>query len=153
MKRFLAPFVVLLAAALAIVPAASAAPPACPSGQIRVAGGCVTRAAAAKHVEGMIRKAMPELGLRATIVRVDTGEEALVNAGFGNSMKGVPANPKMYWRIGSIAIPYLIDLLLQLQDEGKLSLDEPLSNYRPNFPEAEEVTLRMLASVTSGYPD
>jgi CubicO group peptidase (beta-lactamase class C family) len=157
MKRFLAPFVILLAAALAIVPTASAAAPApgaaCPTGQIRVAGGCVTRAAAGKHVEAMIRAAMPELGLRATIVRVDTGEEALVNSGFGNSMKGVPANPRMYWRIGSIAIPYLIDLLLQLQDEGKLSLDEPLSNYRPNFPEAEEVTLRMLASVTSGYPD
>jgi hypothetical protein len=54
----------------------------------------------------MVKAAMPELGLRSTIVRVDTGEEALVNAGFGNSMKGVPASPRMYFRIGSIAIPY-----------------------------------------------
>jgi CubicO group peptidase (beta-lactamase class C family) len=101
----------------------------------------------------MVREAMPELGLRATIMRVDTGEQPLVNKGFGNSMKGRPASPRMYFRIGSIAIPYLINLLLQLQDEGKLSLDDKLAKYRPNFPEADEVTLRMLANVTSGYPD
>jgi D-alanyl-D-alanine carboxypeptidase len=159
MSRVPALILVLLAGALATVFAtpAVASPPsadgACPAGQIRVAEGCVTRAAAQKHVEAMVRAAMPEMGLRSTIIRVDTGEEALVDAAFGNSMKGTPASPRMYWRIGSIAIPYLIDVLLQLQDEGKLSLDDPLSKYRPNFPEANEVTLRMLASVTSGYPD
>jgi D-alanyl-D-alanine carboxypeptidase len=106
-----------------------------------------------RHIEAMVRDAMPELGLRATILRIDTGEQKLVDAGFGNSMKGVPASPKMYFRIGSIAIPYLINLLLQLEDEGKLSLNDKLAKYRPNFPEANEVTLRMLADVTSGYPD
>jgi CubicO group peptidase (beta-lactamase class C family) len=133
--------------------ASAAGTAACPKGQIQVSSGCVGRVAAARHIEGMVRETMPKLGLRATIMRVDTGEQPLVNAGFGNSMKGVPASPRMYFRIGSIAIPYLIDLLLQLQDEGKLSLDDPLSKYRPNFPESDEVTLRMLASVTSGYPD
>ncbi|HUB98363.1 MAG TPA: serine hydrolase domain-containing protein [Solirubrobacterales bacterium] len=132
---------------------AAAGSPGCPSGQIRVSTGCVERITARRHMEAMIREAMPEMGLRATILQVNTGTQPLVQAGFGNSMKGTPASPHMYWRIGSIAIPYLIDVLLQLQDEGKLSLDDPLSKYRPNFPEADEVTLRMLASVTSGYPD
>ncbi len=131
----------------------SAAAATCAAGQLDVAGGCVSRATAQRHVEAMVRSAMPELGLRATIIRVDTGEEPLVNRGFGNSMKGVPASPKMYFRIGSMAIPYLIDLLLQLEDEGKLSLNDKLAKYRPNFPEANQVTLRMLANVTSGYPD
>jgi CubicO group peptidase (beta-lactamase class C family) len=129
------------------------APTSCGPGLLETSSGCVKPGLARRHVEAMVKAAMPELGLRATIVRVDTGEEALVNAGFGNSMKGVPASPRMYFRIGSIAIPYLIDLLLQLEDEGKLSLDDKLAKYRPNFPEADEVTLRMLASVTSGYPD
>ena len=138
----------------ALPPAATAAPsPSCPQQQVQVAGGCASRAAARRHVEAMVREAMPEMGLRASIVRVDTGSQPLVNAGFGNSMKGTPASPRMYFRIGSIAIPYLINVLLQLQDEGKLSLDDPLAKYRPNFPEADQVTLRMLASVTSGYPD
>jgi D-alanyl-D-alanine carboxypeptidase len=140
-----------------VAPVATAATPSasttCAQGQLAVATGCVGRRGARRHLEAMVREAMPELGLRATIMRVDTGEQPLVNGGFGNSMKGVPASPKMYFRIGSIAIPYLIDLLLQLQDEGKLSLDDKLAKYRPNFPEANEVTLRMLANVTSGYPD
>lgn len=131
-------------------PSASAA---CPKQQVEVATGCASRFAARKHIEALIREAMPEMGLRASIVQVSTGKQPLVQAGFGNSIKGTPASPRMYWRIGSIAIPYLINLLLQLQDEGKLSLDDPLSKYRPNFPAADEVTLRMLASVTSGYPD
>jgi D-alanyl-D-alanine carboxypeptidase len=149
----------LLVAALATTavaapsPSSAAASAACPPQQVEVATGCASRIAARRQVEAIVNEAMPELGLRAAIVQVNTGKQPLVQAGFGNSMKGTPANPHMYWRIGSIAIPYLINLLLQLQDEGKLSLDDPLSKYGPNFPEADEVTLRMLASVTSGYPD
>jgi D-alanyl-D-alanine carboxypeptidase len=129
------------------------APTSCGPGLLETSDGCATPRTAQHHVEAMVEAAMPELGLRAAIVRVDTGDEALVDAGFGNSMKGVPASPRMYFRIGSIAIPYLIDVLLQLEDEGRLSLDDKLAKYRPNFPEADEVTLRMLADVTTGYPD
>jgi D-alanyl-D-alanine carboxypeptidase len=147
----LAALLVWVALAVSFVGTASAAD--CAKGQLQVSTGCVGREGARHHIEAMVREAMPELGLRATIMRVDTGEQPLVNAGFGNSMKGRPASPKMYFRIGSMAIPYLINLLLQLEDEGKLSLDDKLAKYRPNFPEANEVTLRMLANVTSGYPD
>lgn len=154
MKRLLLSLVAMVAAAIAVLPpVAVAAEGACPAGRIRTADGCVTAAVASKHVEAIVRSSMSELGLRSTILQVEAGKETLVDRGFGDSMKGVPAEPRMYWRMGSIAIPYLIDLLLQLQDEGKLSLNDPLSKYRPNFPEAEEVTLRMLATVTSGYPD
>jgi D-alanyl-D-alanine carboxypeptidase len=145
---------VVIAVLIAFVSfAGSASAAECPKGQLQVSTGCTSREGARHHIEAMVREAMPELGLRATIMRVDTGEQPLVDKGFGNSMKGVPASPKMYFRIGSIAIPYLINLLLQLQDEGKLSLNDKLAKYRPNFPEANEVTLRMLANVTSGYPD
>src|SRR5262249_3049052 len=69
------------------------------------------------------------------------------------SMAGGPANRRMHFRIGSIAIPYVIDLLLQLQDKGRLSLDDPVSKWLPNLPNADRVTLRMLANSTSGYAD
>lgn len=150
-KFSLAGLLVCAALGVSFVGTASAAE--CGKGQLQVSTGCVGREGAQRHIEAMVREAMPELGLRATIMRVDTGEQPLVNKGFGNSMKGRPASPRMYFRIGSIAIPYLINLLLQLQDEGKLSLDDKLAKYRPNFPEANEVTLRMLANVTTGYPD
>ncbi len=49
-------------------------------------------------------------------------------------MTGVPATTRMHWRIGSMAIPYVTTLLLQLQDRGKLSLDDPVSKWLPNPP-------------------
>jgi D-alanyl-D-alanine carboxypeptidase len=43
--------------------------------------------------------------------------------------------------------------LLALQDQGRLSLDDKLSRFLPAMPDADHVTLRMLADNTSGYPD
>jgi D-alanyl-D-alanine carboxypeptidase len=141
----------LVCGILLVAPIAGAA--TCAQGKIETSAGCVPRAVAARHIDALVRAEMPKMGLRAAIIRVDTGEEPLLDEAFGNSMKGTPASPRMYWRIGSIAIPYLIDVLLQLEDEGKLSLEDKLSKYRPNFPNSSEVTLRMLADSTSGYPD
>jgi len=36
---------------------------------------------------------------------------------------------------------------------GRLSLDDRLSNWFPDLPDADRVTLRMLATATSGYAD
>jgi D-alanyl-D-alanine carboxypeptidase len=140
------------AAASAAAPA-SAKKPACEAGAVRVAGGCASRAAAAEQVAAITRQTMRELGIRATILRVDTGAKPLLSKGFGNSMAGVPASRDMHFRIGSMAIPHLITLLLQLEDEGRLRLDDKLSRFLPGMPDANRVTLRMLADDTSGYAD
>ena len=68
-------------------------------------------------------------------------------------MEGVPASSKMHFRPGSMAIPMLTTLLLRLQDRDRLDLDDKLSRWYPTYPNADRVTLRMLASSTSGYPD
>jgi D-alanyl-D-alanine carboxypeptidase len=65
----------------------------------------------------------------------------------------VPANIRMQTRIGSIAIPYVIDILFQLRDAGRLSLDDPLSKYFPEIADAGKITLLNLATATSGLPD
>jgi CubicO group peptidase (beta-lactamase class C family) len=47
----------------------------------------------------------------------------------------------------------VIAVLLQLQGEGRLSLDDKLSEFRPQLPDANRIKLRMLAENTSGYLD
>lgn len=96
---------------------------------------------------------MHDDGLQAVLARVDVGDRTLAELSPGESMAGVPANLKMHFRIGSISIPYLLDILFQLQEKGRLSLDDPVSKWFPDLPNAQAVTLRMLASATSGYPD
>lgn len=143
-------------AALSGAPA-SAAPgspvPACPRGLARIASGCVGEAAVARKIAAIAHQKAAAIGVKAAIVEVDSGPRPLARLALGQSMAGVPATTEMHFRIGAIAIPNLITLILQLEDEGRLSLDDPLSRYLPGFPNASRVTLRMLADDTSGYPD
>lgn len=57
------------------------------------------------------------------------------------------------FRVGSNTKALVVTVLLQLADEGKLSLDDLLVDYLPSFPHADRVTLRMLCDMTSGYPN
>lgn len=65
----------------------------------------------------------------------------------------VPATPAMRYSIGSISKQFTAAAILLLQQEGKLSIDDPVSKFLPNLTRANEVTIRMLLSHTSGYQD
>ena len=125
----------------------------CPSGQIDVGGTCTPVAEAAREIVSTTRSVMSEEDAKAVILRVDVGDRTIVNRGLGISQEGVPVTPDMKFRPGSMSIPMMTTLALQLQDDGRLSLDDTLSQWYPDYPNADRVTLRMLASVTSGYPD
>ena len=142
----------LACAVIGAVPATAEAK-RCRSGQFDRGGTCTSFRVAAGHVRHIAASVMAEEGGRAVIVRVDLGGRTLVNRAYGKSMEGVRARPDMHFRPGAMTIPMLTTLLLQLQDEHRLDLDDPLSRWYPQFPNADRVTLRMLASSTTGYPD
>lgn len=56
----------------------------------------------------------------------------------------------MHTRIGSVTKTFTGTLLLQLAQRGRLSLDDPISQYVAGVPNGDEVTLRHLANMTSG---
>lgn len=96
---------------------------------------------------------MREDHLKAVIVKVSVGGKTVISRAFGESMTGVPATTDMRFRNGSVAIGYLATMLLQLVDEGVVSLDDKVSRWLPDLPHADRVTLGQLARMTSGYPD
>lgn len=57
------------------------------------------------------------------------------------------------FEIGSITKQFTAAAVVQLQEAGKLSLDDPLARYLPDAPHAHDVTLRQLLSHTSGLHD
>jgi CubicO group peptidase (beta-lactamase class C family) len=101
----------------------------------------------------VVRNFMTQAHLRAVIVRVTVDGKEIVTQAVGDSMTGVPASTDMHFRNGAVAISYVSTLLLKLVDEKKLSLDDKLSKWLPDFPQAQRVTLGQLAQMTSGYPD
>jgi len=75
--------------------------------------------------------------------------------GVVNIGTGVPATPDALFQIGSITKLYTTVLCLQLVEEGKLTLDDPVRRWLPDFRVADEkasatLTLRHLLNHTSG---
>ncbi|MCD9625716.1 serine hydrolase domain-containing protein [Rhabdothermincola salaria] len=63
---------------------------------------------------------------------------------------GVPMSPDMHQRVGSVTKTFTGTALMQLAEEGLLSLDDPISDYVDGVPNGDEITLRILADMTSG---
>ena len=107
----------------------------------------------AAAIAAIARETMEQQDLKAVILRVTVDGQELVTAALGESMTGVPATTDMHFRNGNVAVAYIATLLLRLVDQQVVTLDDPLSAWLPDLPDADRVTLRMLTDMTAGYPD
>jgi CubicO group peptidase (beta-lactamase class C family) len=104
-------------------------------------------------IEKIGAEALTTYDLKALLIHVIADDEQLVSVAYGESMNGVPANPQMHLRNGAVSIAYMSTLLLQFVDDGLVMLNDAISTWLPDLPDADAVTLRMLANMTAGYPD
>jgi CubicO group peptidase (beta-lactamase class C family) len=107
----------------------------------------------AATIQNVARSSMAENHFKAVIVQVRSNGTDVYTGAFGDSMAGVPATPDMHFRNGALAFTYMATLLLEFVDQKKVTLDTKLSDYFPELPNAERITLRNLAQMTSGYAD
>ncbi|MGE4103078.1 MAG: serine hydrolase domain-containing protein [Pirellulales bacterium] len=61
-----------------------------------------------------------------------------------------PMTLDMHMRIASVTKMFLAAVVLQLVDEGKLALDDPIAKYVEGVPAGDRITLRQLGNNTSG---
>jgi len=54
------------------------------------------------------------------------------------------------FRIGSLTKQFTAACMLQVAEQGKLSLDDKLSKYIPDYPKGDSITIHMLLNHTSG---
>jgi CubicO group peptidase (beta-lactamase class C family) len=73
--------------------------------------------------------------------------------GRGRIEPDVPASPSMRYAVGSVSKQFTATAVLLLAEEGKLSLDDKVAKWFPNLTRANDITLRQLLSMTSGYQD
>ncbi|MCH0540382.1 beta-lactamase family protein [Streptomyces sp. MUM 203J] len=107
----------------------------------------------AREIAEIVRATREELGLKSALVKVTVHGREIVTTADGEALAGVPATPDRHFRAGGVAIPFLSTVLLQLVDEGRVGLDAPVSRWLPHLPHGDRITLRMLASSTSGLYD
>jgi CubicO group peptidase (beta-lactamase class C family) len=71
--------------------------------------------------------------------------------GFADLENDVPANAETVYRIGSITKQFTSAAIMRLMEQNKLSLDDTLQKFLPNFPsQGNHVTVRHLLNHTSG---
>jgi CubicO group peptidase (beta-lactamase class C family) len=107
----------------------------------------------ASAITDIVQNAMATGHLRSVIIKVTQGDQVVIRQAFGTSMEGVPATTDMHFPNGNVAFAYLGTLLMKFVDEHEVGLDDTIDRWMPNLPEADKVTLKMLANHTSGYPD
>lgn len=64
-----------------------------------------------------------------------------------------PASADTLYRVGSATKTFTATMILQLADEGRLSLDDPLAKWYPKYPDAAHITVRNLLQHTSGIKE
>jgi D-alanyl-D-alanine carboxypeptidase len=73
--------------------------------------------------------------------------------GKANTQTGDLMNPGDGFRIASITKTFTGTLVLQLIDEGRLTLDDTIDKYVSGIPDGDKITMRMLLNHTSGLFD
>ncbi|MEO6805623.1 MAG: serine hydrolase domain-containing protein [Edaphobacter sp.] len=90
----------------------------------------------------------------ASVAVVQGGKVAYVKAyGMARLEPPMPAEPRMQYSVGSISKQFTAALVLLLVQDGKVKLDDTVGKYLPELTRANEVTLRQVLSMTSGYQD
>lgn len=108
-----------------------------------------------QKIDHVAEQTLQQTGVPSASVAVVRGGQIVYTKGYGKARLDPPeaAEPRMRYSIGSISKQFTAASILLLQQEGKLSLDDPVSKYLPDLTRASEVTIRMLLSHTSGYQD
>jgi CubicO group peptidase (beta-lactamase class C family) len=90
----------------------------------------------------------------ASIAVVKDGKLEYAHAyGFARLDPKMPAAASMRYKIGSNSKQFVATAILMLAEEGKLSLNDPVSKYIPGLTRGKDITIRHLLTHTSGYQD
>ncbi|OLF17431.1 serine hydrolase domain-containing protein [Actinophytocola xanthii] len=89
--------------------------------------------------------------ITAGLIHVHDGEAEWSEAvGVRDLTTRKPADPNGHFRIGSVTKTFVATVLLQLVDEGRLALDDPIDRHLPDVvPDGGRITVRQLLQHTS----
>jgi hypothetical protein len=115
-------------------------------------------AAALESVDGFVRQYLAELGAPGlTLVIADrTAIRHVASFGYADLGTRAPVTPAHQFHIGSISKSFVALALLQLVDEGRVSLEDPIAKYLPGLrfeSPAAPITIHHLLTHTAALPD
>lgn len=109
-----------------------------------------------RQLDDFILEGMRRTHLASVAIALVSKGEVVYQRGYGSRdlETGLPATPRTLYGIGSITKSFTAIALLQLQEKGLLSLEDPVSRYLDFHlkPKGKDILIRHFLSHTSGIP-
>ncbi len=115
----------------------------------------LARNSTSSAVDGVAQQAMKTVHVPGLVIAVANGgaPPEIRAYGVSNVASATPIDEGTRFEIGSITKQFTAAAVLQLKEAGKLSLDDRLGNFVPQYATARNVTVRQLLWQVSGVPD
>lgn len=107
------------------------------------------------QADAVVAAAFPADGPGVAVV-ITRGGRTIYTASRGYADVGGrrPITPQTVFRYGSMSKQFTAAVIMQLVQEGRISLDDPLSRFFPDYPQpGASATIRQLLSHTAGIPN
>ena len=159
--KFISPLLLFIVA-LTFVDSSYAQEPGLINPAFKKNAALFTRAEIIKVVDSMVMNFTKKYdipGLTYAIVVKDSIVHS-GNSGIANMEKKYPVSYSTAFRIASMSKSFTAMAILQLRDQGRLKLDDPMHFYipelkqvKPASPDAPDITIRHLLTHSSGLPE
>lgn len=109
----------------------------------------------AAALDRAIEERLAQMGAPGAIVSLEIpGEIDYTKAfGVGDTETGIPMRVGDHHRIGSVTKTFTGTAILQLADQGRIRLTDPISRYVEGVPSGDAITLDLLGRMRSGLTD
>lgn len=122
-----------------------------------IVAGCsssddTTEPSYAAKVRPVVEKLMQDNAIPGAVVLIKSPKDGDWTSTFGTQKVGenVPMSVDDHFRIGSNTKTMTSTVILQLAQEGRLGLDDPIGMYRPGVPNGDQITIAQLSEMRSG---
>jgi CubicO group peptidase (beta-lactamase class C family) len=118
---------------------------------VAAAGRC---GASTNDIENYIEPYVRTNNFSGVVLAACAGVPVFAKAyGFADRERRIPNSLKTRFHIASMSMQFTAAAALRLIDEGKLSLDTPVSDVVADYPNGGQITVRHLLTETSGIAD
>ncbi|MEN9682724.1 MAG: hypothetical protein RLZZ427_475 [Pseudomonadota bacterium] len=108
----------------------------------------------AAAIDALVTRTLLETGVPSAEIAVVRDGEVVLDRAWGKPSETLPeANPELPYQIASNSKQFLAALLLLLEDDGRISLDDPVAKWLPGVTDADRMSVRQLLSHTAGLQD
>ena len=109
----------------------------------------------AAALDAAIDERVKQMGVPGAVVALSIpGEIDYVKAfGVGDTATGMPMLVDDHMRIGSVTKTFTGTAVLQLVDQGRIGLSDPISRYVDGVPNGDAITVDLLGRMRSGLPN